>query len=122
MEQAIDHVGDIIMPTPMAVLRMAELLATGVEGESGIGDTVVIDIGGATTDIHSATKGISKNPDIPMLGLEEPFAKRTVEGDLGLCKCTVSHGCLQTLYTLAPPRFTGNTADGRSCNKSRVLV
>ena len=84
LEQAIDHVGDIIMPTPMAVLRMAELLATGVEGESGIGDTVVIDIGGATTDIHSATKGTSKNPDIPMLGLEEPFAKRTVEGDLGL--------------------------------------
>lgn len=84
LEAAVNYVGDIIMPTPMAVLKMTELLATGTDEEPGIGETVVVDIGGATTDIHSASWGESKNQDIPMLGLQEPFAKRTVEGDLGL--------------------------------------
>lgn len=72
------------MPTPLAVLNMTELLAQGVEGEPGLGDTVVLDIGGVTTDVHSACWGHSQNRETPMLGLPEPFAKRTVEGDLGL--------------------------------------
>ncbi|MSQ22741.1 MAG: MutL protein, partial [Dehalococcoidia bacterium] len=43
-----------------------------------------MDIGGATADVHSACWGTPVAMDVPMLGLEEPFAKRTVEGDLGL--------------------------------------
>ena len=84
LDRAKDYVGDIVMPTPLAVLRMAELLAKGLDGEAGLGDTVVVDIGGATTDIHSACRGIREGANMPVLGLEEPFAKRTVEGDLGL--------------------------------------
>ncbi|MBI4311915.1 MAG: glutamate mutase L [Chloroflexi bacterium] len=84
LDQAARYVGSVVMPTPMAVLKMTELLAKGTEGEPGLGDTVVIDIGGATTDVHSACTGDPTDPSIPISGLPEPFAKRTVEGDLGL--------------------------------------
>jgi uncharacterized protein (TIGR01319 family) len=83
LDQAEGYVsGGIIMPTPLAVLRMAELLATGAGDEPGMGDTIAMDVGGATTDVHSASWG--RPVDMPLAGLEEPFAKRTVEGDLGL--------------------------------------
>ncbi len=84
LDRAAQYTGSVIMPTPMAVLTMTELLARGTAGEPGLGDTIVVDIGGATTDIHSACKGNPTDPSIPIWGLPEPFAKRTVEGDLGL--------------------------------------
>ena len=43
---------------------------------------MVIDVGGATTDIHSVTEG---NEGISRILISpEPFAKRSVEGDLGV--------------------------------------
>ncbi len=45
---------------------------------------LVIDIGGATTDIHSIASGRPKREDVQWKGLEEPYQKRTVEGNLGL--------------------------------------
>jgi uncharacterized protein (TIGR01319 family) len=75
---------DIVTPTPAAVLDAARLLALGTEEESGLGDLLVIDIGGATTDVHSMCDGLpSRGGAIPK-GLPEPYAKRTVEGDLGV--------------------------------------
>ena len=65
-----------ILPTPGAVLRGAELFA------EEMGDCLVFDVGGATTDVHSVTDGslewASKMTE------PEPRAKRTVEGDLGV--------------------------------------
>ncbi|MFH1141605.1 MAG: glutamate mutase L, partial [Chloroflexota bacterium] len=84
LDRAREYVGEVVMPTPMAVLNMTELLAKGAGQEAGLGDTVVVDIGGATTDVHSACWGEPVAMDIPVIGLQEPFAKRTVEGDLGL--------------------------------------
>lgn len=84
MQMATDMAGGILMPTPAAVLKAAELLSVGTDLEDGLGDLVVIDIGGATTDIHSLTTGEPTKPGITQKGLEEPFAKRTVEGDLGM--------------------------------------
>ena len=84
LDSAANYVGNVVMPTPMAVLNMTELLARGTPDEPGLGDAVVIDIGGATTDVHSACSGDPSDPIIPVAGLPEPFAKRTVEGDLGL--------------------------------------
>lgn len=76
MERIRDMVTSNIIPTPGAVMECAQLLY------SDIGDLAVIDIGGATTDIHSVTNG---SEEIAVLMTEpEPFAKRTVEGDLGL--------------------------------------
>lgn len=74
----------IVMPTPSAVLRAAELLAQGAPGEPGLGDLVVVDVGGATTDVHSIGEGRPTKPGVVWKGLPEPFAKRTVEGDLGI--------------------------------------
>ena len=65
-----------VMPTPAAVLRAAELLFDAV------GDLVVVDVGGATTDVHSVTEGSEKYAAM-MVG-PEPASKRTVEGDLGV--------------------------------------
>lgn len=76
MEHIRDMVTGAIMPTPGAVMESAQLLY----GE--IGDLVVVDIGGATTDVHSVTNGSDEIASIQTR--PEPFAKRTVEGDLGL--------------------------------------
>lgn len=76
MEHIRDMVTGNIIPTPGAVMESAQLLY------SDIGDLAVIDIGGATTDVHSVTAG---SEEIAVLMTDpEPFAKRTVEGDLGL--------------------------------------
>lgn len=84
MKNAEEFIKGILMPTPAAVLKAAEVLAEGTDDEDGIGDLIVVDIGGATTDIHSIAKGEPTKPSIMIKGLEEPYAKRTVEGDLGM--------------------------------------
>ena len=96
-------IADVIMPTPAAVLEAAKLLAGGfatVAGgvparsaggaqpgrgaEPGIGELLLVDVGGATTDVYSVAKGAPTNGAVRFVGLPEPYAKRTVEGDLGL--------------------------------------
>ena len=71
--------------TPDVVLTAVELLAHGLDAEHpGAGDVVVVDVGGATTDVHSVVE-----PDAEESGLGRevvatlPVA-RTVEGDLGM--------------------------------------
>lgn len=73
-----------IIPTPSAVLRACQLLAEGGPDRKGWGDIVIADIGGATTDIHSAAVGSPTRPGAILRGLPELFLKRTVEGDLGM--------------------------------------
>jgi uncharacterized protein (TIGR01319 family) len=84
LDKAQSLVGDIIMPTPMAVLEGAKLLAEGVEGESGVGELVIVDVGGATTDVHSVANGFPSQENVVVKGLPEPYVRRTVEGDLGI--------------------------------------
>jgi len=73
-----------ILPTPLAVLRAAELLAEGTSEEPGLGHLLVVDVGGATTDVHSVAEEPPLPPGWIRRGLPEPRVKRTVEGDLGL--------------------------------------
>ena len=77
-------VDEVVLPTPNAVLMAAELLSTGFGGEEGLGDLMLADVGGATTDIYSLSSGLPTQMNAILSGLEEPFAKRTVEGDLGM--------------------------------------
>lgn len=84
MKSAESFISGILMPTPAAVLKAARVLSEGSDMEEGIGDLVVVDIGGATTDIHSLADGEPTKVGVDLRGLEEPFAKRTVEGDLGM--------------------------------------
>jgi uncharacterized protein (TIGR01319 family) len=76
MEHIHDLVNETITPTPAAVMNLSQLIY------EKIGDVLVVDVGGATTDVYSVTEGtdaISKIQVAP-----EPVAKRTVEGDLGM--------------------------------------
>jgi len=76
MQSIRELVSGPILPTPGAVMTCAMLL------HDLIGDLIVFDVGGATTDLHDVTSG---TPEIARLQVSpEPFAKRTVEGDLGV--------------------------------------
>jgi len=72
------------MPTPEAVLQATRLLSRGTGSQPGVGDVLVIDVGGATTDIHSDRAGEMVTPGIEDPLLPPPATIRTVEGDLGL--------------------------------------
>lgn len=84
MNKIEEEITGILMPTPGAVIKAAKVLSTGTKKESGLGDLMVVDVGGATTDVHSIADGFSNDREIRFEGLREPFAKRTVEGDLGM--------------------------------------
>jgi len=90
LRNAEELVKGILMPTPAAVLKAARILSEGSDEEAGLGDLIVIDIGGATTDVHSIAEGEPTKGGVSVRGLEEPFAKRTVEGDLGMRYSAVS--------------------------------
>lgn len=76
MEKVKEMVTGDVMPTPGAVMAASEMLY------DEIGDLMTVDVGGATTDIHSVTPGSAKLSK--MMVAPEPLAKRTVEGDLGV--------------------------------------
>ena len=76
MQSVRDMVNGPIMPTPGAVMQASKMLYEEIE------DLMTIDVGGATTDVHSVTEG-SDNISRILIN-PEPVAKRTVEGDLGL--------------------------------------
>lgn len=73
-----------IIPTPLAVMNGCELLSKGTGDTEGIGDLMPIDIGGATTDVYSMSHGHPTLTNVQVKGLPEPYAKRSVEGDLGM--------------------------------------
>jgi len=77
-----------VIPTPLAVFNAARLFAEGLNDESGfeegLGELMVFDLGGATTDVYSMASGLPNNKQVYVQGLIEPFAKRTVEGDIGM--------------------------------------
>ena len=76
MERVKRLVTGNVVPTPGAVLQATELLA------DVLGDVMTVDVGGATTDVHSVTEG---SPAYARLMVApEPRSKRTVEGDLGV--------------------------------------
>ncbi|MBE6642028.1 MAG: MutL protein [Ruminococcaceae bacterium] len=84
LKKASELLSDIMMPTPSAVLAAMELLSKGCENELGIGELVAVDVGGATTDIYSIADGMPEHMNTVYKGLPEPYAKRTVEGDIGM--------------------------------------
>ena len=82
-----------LIPTPSAVLAGMTLLADGTDALPGLGGSAGVDIGGATTDVYSICTGDPSEANITLRGLPEPYAKRTVEGDIGLrfsCRGIVS--------------------------------
>ncbi|MBQ9157295.1 MAG: glutamate mutase L [Eubacterium sp.] len=76
MEYVRDMVNGPIIPTPGAVMECTKLLY------DYLGNLIVLDVGGATTDLHSVTEESDQVARIMIS--PEPKAKRTVEGDLGV--------------------------------------
>ena len=84
LSKAAELINGILMPTPSAVMKAMRLLSEGCEDESGIGDLIAVDVGGATTDIYSMADGMPGDASTVYKGLPEPYDKRTVEGDIGM--------------------------------------
>ena len=76
MEHVRDMVNGPIIPTPGAVMEATKVLY------DCLGDLIVLDVGGATTDLHSVA--IESDKVARIMITPEPKAKRTVEGDLGV--------------------------------------
>jgi len=95
IDKAQNRFDAVLMPTPAAVLEGAQLLADGHGDKPGLGTLVVVDIGGATTDVHSICDGLPSESGVIYHGLPEPHAKRTVEGDLGM-RHTARHVVTET--------------------------
>ena len=74
----------VVLPTPMAVLEGVTRGAEGSGAEEGWGEMMVVDVGGATTDVYSVGYGHPAGENVIAQGLPEPYVKRTVEGDLGI--------------------------------------
>jgi uncharacterized protein (TIGR01319 family) len=75
MSHIFDLVNSSIMPTPGSVMESTMLL------RESLGNIMTIDVGGATTDIHSVSE---PSDDYKEYQEGEPLSKRTVEGDLGV--------------------------------------
>ena len=76
MEHVRDMINGPIIPTPGAVMEATKVLY------EQLGDLMVLDVGGATTDLHSVA--VESDKVARIMTSPEPKAKRTVEGDLGV--------------------------------------
>lgn len=77
--KGMNHIFEIvnakIMPTPGSVME------TTMKLYENLGNVITIDVGGATTDIHSVSV---PSDDYAKFQEGEPLSKRSVEGDLGV--------------------------------------
>ena len=75
MNNIFKMVNEKIMPTPGSVMESTMIL------KEKLGNIMTIDVGGATTDVHSVT---IPSDEFLIYQEGEPLSKRTVEGDLGV--------------------------------------
>ncbi len=78
LRQLQDEVDNNIVPTPLAFMNGLTLF------EENFGNILAFDMGGATCDVYSINSGEPKRENIALVGLKEPYAKRSVEGDIGM--------------------------------------
>ncbi len=118
IDRAANAFDAVLMPTPAAVMEGARLLADGHGGVAGLGELVVVDPGGATTDVHSIAVGAPASPAVVQRGLPEPRVKRTVEGDLGMRHNATTIAEVETVDAIA--RDAGVTGDEASAWVARL--
>jgi uncharacterized protein (TIGR01319 family) len=70
--------------TPEAVLAATRLLAHGTRRVPGAGHVLVVDVGGATTDVHSVSTEPPATQGLRLPLLPPSAESRTVSGDLGM--------------------------------------
>jgi uncharacterized protein (TIGR01319 family) len=104
---------EVVMPTPEAVLRATRLLA------QELGDIVVVDVGGATTDVHSASERGGPPPGVTGPLLPVLPVLRSVQGDLGVrsnAPCVLESDREWLLGTLA---IDGGAAEAAAAMRAR---
>jgi uncharacterized protein (TIGR01319 family) len=75
----------VLGPTPEVVLTAVELLAAGLGSElPGVGDVAVVDVGGATTDVHTVVEIDPEDGALSRSVVATTRVNRSVEGDLGV--------------------------------------
>lgn len=85
LSKRADFAAMVTGATPDVVLRGVELLARGLDSEHpGAGDVVVVDVGGATTDVHSVVELDPEDSGLSREVVATTPVTRTVEGDLGM--------------------------------------
>ncbi|WP_339277053.1 methylaspartate mutase accessory protein GlmL [Enterobacter asburiae] len=80
LDVIVGETGEEPMPTPWTVYELVKAIS---DVDSAWKEFMLIDMGGATTDVYSASANML-SPDTVLHGVPEPFVKRTVEGDLGM--------------------------------------
>lgn len=70
--------------TPDVVLAGIEILADGAGRVPGVGDVIVVDVGGATTDVYSVLTPSGDDATVAREVVAMLWRARTVEGDLGM--------------------------------------
>ena len=97
--------------TPDVVLTGVELLADGAPGD----DVVVVDVGGATTDVHSVVELDPEDAGLSREVVATTPVTRTVEGDLGMrwSAVTTVEAAGRDDLAARPPRAGATTR--RSC-------
>lgn len=81
LDTVVKEIGHNPNPTPYAVLRLVEAIYLK---RPEMGEFMLIDMGGATTDVYSCCQPVKSIENVMFRGLPEPEVKRTVEGDLGM--------------------------------------
>jgi uncharacterized protein (TIGR01319 family) len=84
LSKRADFTAMVTGATPDVVLTGVELLARGWGDLPGAGDVVVVDVGGATTDVHSVVELDPEEANLSREVVATTPVTRTVEGDLGM--------------------------------------
>ena len=83
LSASVDFTQMVTLPTPDAVRQGGELLSLGIDADRGFGPLLVVDVGGATTDVYSVVRSTSIGSQRKEL-VPSATTSRTVEADLGL--------------------------------------
>ncbi|MFV0518735.1 MAG: methylaspartate mutase accessory protein GlmL [Lachnospirales bacterium] len=78
LQKLQNEVHQDIIPTPLAFLNGLAIF------EKEFGNILAFDMGGATCDVYSINEGNPKRDKVALVGLKEPYNKRSVEGDIGM--------------------------------------
>lgn len=115
LDEIVAEVGSQPLPTPLAVLQLVE----GLRKRTDFGDFLLLDMGGATTDVYSSGESRSGDERVVKRGVREPIVKRSVEGDLGMrvSARVASQAAQETLSQLLEQRGLSEDAYGAFVEK-----
>ena len=117
LSRRADFPGLVRAATPDAVLSGVEVLADGAEDVPGVGDVLVVDVGGATTDVYSVVTPQGEDAVLRREVVDVMWRSRTVEGDLGMrwsAVGVVDAAVAERLVTVAEERSLRTSAERRA--------